>query len=98
MTHPKNPRLLTPESLGTILQLQNYRKLGQEGASNVTVQEVIRALEAAGWQTTKSDDEIHQLQHHDKARLVTIAGKLELSMPNGVRSILWIHAQVEETN
>ena len=64
----------------------------------MTVQEVIRALEAAGWRTTKRDDEIHQLRHDDKARLVTIAGKLELSMPNGVRSILWVHAQIEETN
>ena len=78
--------------------MRNYGKLGQEGASNVTVQEVIRALEVAGWRITTSDEEIHQLQHDDKARLVTIAGKLELRVPTGVQRILWIHAQIEETN
>jgi predicted RNA binding protein YcfA (HicA-like mRNA interferase family) len=84
--------------LGTILQLQNCGKLGQKGASHVTVQEVIRALEAAGWRTTKSDDELHHLRHENEARLVTIAGKLGLSVPPGVHRTLWLYAQVEETN
>jgi predicted RNA binding protein YcfA (HicA-like mRNA interferase family) len=78
--------------------VNNCGKLGQEGASHVTVQEVIRALEAAGWRTTKSDDDIHQLRHDNEARLVTIAGKLGLSLPLGVQRILLLHAQIEETN
>ena len=69
-----------------------------EGASHVTVQEVIRALEAAGWRATKNDDELHQLRHNDEVRLVTIAGKLELSVPLGVQRTLWHSAQVEETD
>ena len=64
----------------------------------MTVQEVIRALEAAGWQTTKNNDELHQLQCDDKAGFVTIAGKLELSVPLGVQRIVWQHAQVEEAD
>ena len=76
--------------------MQNRGNLGQ-GASPVTVQEVIRALESAGWRTTNRDDELHQLQLDDEARRVTIAGKLGLSMPVGVQRILWRHAQVEET-
>ncbi len=64
----------------------------------MTVQEVIRALEAAGWQTTKSDDEIHQLRHDIEARLVTITGKLGLGLPPGVQRTLLLYAQVEETN
>ena len=78
--------------------MNNCGKLGQEGASHVTVQELIRALEAAGWRTTKSDDEIHQLRHNDEARLVTIAGKLELSLPLGVQRLLLLHAQIGEAN
>ncbi len=76
--------------------MQNRGNLGQ-GASPVTVQEVIRALESAGC-TTNRDDELHQLQLDDEARRVTIAGKLGLSMPVGVQRILWRHAQVEETD
>ena len=64
----------------------------------MTVQEMIRALEAAGWRTTNRGDELHQLQLDDEARRVTIAGKLGLSMPVGVQSILWRYAQVEETD
>lgn len=62
----------------------------------MTVEEVIRALVAAGWQTTTTADELHQLQH--EARVVTIAGKLELSIPPGVQGILWRHAQVGEAD
>ena len=78
--------------------MQNCGKLGQEGASHVTVQEVIRALEAAGWRTTENDDELHQLRHDHEARLVTIVGKLGLSVPLGVQRTLWLYAQIEETN
>ncbi len=58
----------------------------------MTVQELIRALQAAGWQVVKSDDELHQLKHED--RIVTIAGKLELSLPPGVEYVLARHAQL----
>ena len=85
-------------SLETILQEQIYGILGQEGASRVTVQEVIRGLEDAGWRTIKTDDELHQLDREDKGGLVTIVGKLELSVPPGVQRILWRHAQVEEAD
>ena len=64
----------------------------------MTVQEVIRALEAAGWRTTKTDDELFQLRHEKEGGRVTIVGKLELNMPLGVLSILWRHAQVEEAD
>ncbi|HJN10935.1 MAG: hypothetical protein QGG09_14075 [Pirellulaceae bacterium] len=64
----------------------------------MTVQEVIRALEAAGWRTTIRDDELHQLQREDESQCVTIAGKLELSLPLGVQRILCCHARVEETD
>jgi len=64
----------------------------------VTVQEVIRALEAAGWRTTKEDEELHQLQCENQAGLVTIAGKLELSVPLGVQRTLWRLAQIEEAD
>lgn len=64
----------------------------------MTVQEVIRALEAAGWKIIKTDDELHQLQRDNESGIVTIAGKLELSMPLGVQRILWQQAQVEEAD
>lgn len=64
----------------------------------MTVQEVIRALEAAGWHTTKTTDEFVQLRCENKAGLVTIAGKLELQMPLGVQAILLRHAHVEEAD
>ena len=64
----------------------------------MTVLEVIRALEAAAWQATKIDEELHQLRRENEAGLVTIAGKLELSMPPGVQRTLWRHANVEETD
>ena len=64
----------------------------------MTVQEVIRALEAAGWRTTKNDEQLHQLQCDNKAGLVTINGKLELSVPLGVQRILWRLAQIEEAD
>lgn len=64
----------------------------------MTVQEVIRALEAAGWRATRADDELHQLQRDNEAGLVTIAGKLELSVPLGVQRILLQLAQVEEAD
>jgi len=70
----------------------------KQGASGVTVEEVIRALQAAGWQTTTTADELHQLQRENAEGLVTIAGKLALSMPPGVQRILWRHAQVEEAD
>ena len=64
----------------------------------MTVQEVIRALEAAGWRTTNLDEELHQLQRDGEALIVTIAGKLDLNVPLGVQRVLWHDTRVEEND
>ncbi len=72
------------------------QKLEREGASLVTVEEVIKLLESDGWRQTNDDECCWQFKHDTKAGAVTISGQLEMVMPVGVLRSLRRHAQVNE--
>ena len=68
----------------------------REGASLVTVDEVIKLLESDGWRHTSDDGSCRQFKHDSKTGTVTISGQLELVVPVGVLRILLRHVQLDE--
>ena len=86
---------MTPAVLRTILQSVVAVLVEPEGGLPVTVAETIEALEADGWRVVFEENDLRQLTHDAKARIVTVSGKLEVQMPPGVlRSVLQF-AQLE---
>jgi predicted RNA binding protein YcfA (HicA-like mRNA interferase family) len=71
-------------------------ELEREGASLVTVDEVIKLLESDGWRHTSDDGSCRQFKHDSKTVTVTLCGQLELVVPVGVLRMLLRHAQLDE--
>jgi hypothetical protein len=69
--------------------------LEREGASLVTVQQLIDVLLANGWRETKSDPPI-RLQQETLGKIVTISGRRELPIPPGALRTLLRYAQIQE--
>lgn len=72
------------------------QELEREGASLVTVDEVIKLLESDGWRHTSDDGSCRQFKHDSKVGTVTLSGKLELVVPVGVLRTLLRHVQRDE--
>lgn len=72
------------------------QELEREGASLVTVEEVIKLLESDGWRHTSDDGSGRQFKHVTKTGTVTLCGQLELVVPVGVLRTLLRHAQLHE--
>jgi predicted RNA binding protein YcfA (HicA-like mRNA interferase family) len=68
----------------------------REGASLVTVQQLIDVLQANGWRETKNEENFRRLQQETLRKTVTISGKLELTVPPGVLRAVRRHAQLQE--
>ena len=68
----------------------------REGASLVTVQQLIDVLLANGWRETKTEETSRRLQQETLRKTVTISGKLELLVPTGVLRAVLRHAQIQE--
>ncbi|MBI2479864.1 MAG: type II toxin-antitoxin system HicA family toxin [Planctomycetia bacterium] len=62
----------------------------------MTVEEVIKLLESAGWRQANDDESCRQFKHDSKTEAVTLSGKLEIVMPKGVLRNLLRHAQINE--
>ena len=73
-----------------------YRNAEREGASLVTVDEVIKLLESDGWRQTNTDQSCRSFRHDSKDGTVTISGQLEIIMPAGVVRSLRRHVQLDE--
>lgn len=73
---------------------RSINTLEREGASLVTVQEVIELLESHGWQRTRQDA-CQQFKHDSKAGTVTLNGQLQLVVPEGALRALLRHAEIE---
>jgi predicted RNA binding protein YcfA (HicA-like mRNA interferase family) len=84
---------LTAEVPPTILHSYDPER---EGASVVTVQEVIKVLEERGWQECGLQGELRCFRHPDREGLVTLNGKLELEVPPGALRSLRRYALQEE--
>ena len=67
---------------------------GREGASLVTVEEVIELLESSGWQRTRQDG-CQQFKSDSKSGTVTLYGELQLAVPPGALRMLLRHAEIE---
>ena len=72
------------------------QELEREGASLVTVEEVIKLLDSDGWRQTNNDESCRQFKHDTKTGTVTLSGKLEMVVPAGVLRSLRRHVQLEE--
>ena len=68
----------------------------REGASLVTVQQLIDVLHANGWRETKSEETFRRLQQETLRKTVTISAKLELKVPPAVLRAVQRHAQLQE--
>jgi predicted RNA binding protein YcfA (HicA-like mRNA interferase family) len=68
----------------------------REGASLVTVQQLIDVLQANGWRETKIEGNSRRLQQETLRRTITISGNLELIVPPAVLRTIWRHAQLQE--
>jgi predicted RNA binding protein YcfA (HicA-like mRNA interferase family) len=86
--------LLTAGVFGTILT--GVKVSEREGASLVTVQDVIQRLESDGWQPIEGNDCCRRFKHDTNAGIVTLSGKLELVVPRAVLQTLLRCAQLEE--
>jgi predicted RNA binding protein YcfA (HicA-like mRNA interferase family) len=56
----------------------------REGASLVTVQQLIDVLQQNGWRLTKTENDVRQYKHESNSRTVTVSGKLDLCVPQGM--------------
>ena len=65
-----------------------------EGVLLVTVQELLQALQADGWQVVHAEGSLHQLRHDSKPGLATLAGEPGLTLPAGVLGSLLGMAQL----
>ncbi|MDA1051107.1 MAG: addiction module toxin, HicA family [Planctomycetota bacterium] len=72
------------------------QELEREGASLVTVEEVIKLLELDGWRQINDDKTCRQFKHDSKTGTVTLSGQLELVVPAGVLRTLLRHVQLDE--
>lgn len=68
----------------------------REGASLVTVQQLIDVLQANGWRETKNEGNFRRLEQETLRKIITISGKLELNVPPAVLRALWRHSQLQE--
>ena len=68
----------------------------REGASLVTVQQLIVVLQANGWRETKNEENVRRLQQETLRKTITISGNLELNVPPAVLRAVWRHAQLQE--
>ncbi len=62
----------------------------------MTVEEVIKLLESAGWRQTSDDESCHQFRHDSKTEVVTLSGQLEIVVPKGVLRNFLRHVQLNE--
>lgn len=74
------------------------QELKREGASLVTVKEVIKLLESAGWRQTNDDESCRQFKHDSKTEAVTLSGRLEMVVPKGVLRSFLRQVQLNEEN
>ncbi|HUG69014.1 MAG TPA: type II toxin-antitoxin system HicA family toxin [Pirellulaceae bacterium] len=74
------------------------QELEREGASLVTVKEVIKLLESAGWRQTNDDESCRQFKHDSKTEAVTLSGRLEMVVPKGVLRSFLRQVQLNEEN
>jgi len=72
------------------------QELEREGASLVTVDEVIKLLESDSWRQTNDDESCRLFRHDSKSEIVTLSGKLEHIVPRGVLRSLLRHVQLSE--
>jgi predicted RNA binding protein YcfA (HicA-like mRNA interferase family) len=70
--------------------------LEREGASLVTVQQVIDVLEQHGWRLTKAENDLRQYKHDSIQLGVTLSGKPTLRVPQGTLRTLLRSAQCGE--
>lgn len=70
--------------------------LESEGASRVTVQQLIDVLQARGWRETTTDETCHRLHQETLHKTVTISGKLGLTVPPAVLRFAKRYAQIQE--
>ncbi len=72
------------------------QELEREGASLVTVEEVIKLLESAGWRQANDDESCRQFRHDTKGEAVTLSGQLAIVVPKGVLRSFLRHVQLNE--
>ena len=72
------------------------QELEREGASLVTVEEVIKLLESAGWRQANDDESCRQFRHDTKTEAVTLSGQLAIVVPKGVLRSFLRHVQLNE--
>jgi predicted RNA binding protein YcfA (HicA-like mRNA interferase family) len=68
----------------------------REGALLVTVQQLIDVLEQNGWRLLKTENNVRQYKHEAELRTVTVSGKLDLWVPQGMLRTLLRSAQSGE--
>ena len=62
----------------------------------MTVQQLIDVLQANGWRESKTEENHRRLQHDTLRKIVTISGRLELSVPPAVLRAVQRYAQLQE--
>ena len=72
------------------------QELEREGASLVTVEEVIKLLESAGWRQANDDESCRQFRHDTKTEAVTLSGQLAIVVPKGVLRSFLRHVHLNE--
>jgi predicted RNA binding protein YcfA (HicA-like mRNA interferase family) len=86
---------LTATSGRRILQSLTEEK-EREGASLVTIQQLIDVLKANGWRETENEEGFRRLKQETLRKIITISGSLEMNVPPAVLRSIWRYAQLQE--
>jgi predicted RNA binding protein YcfA (HicA-like mRNA interferase family) len=63
---------------------------------SVKVRDVIRRLEADGWELTRTRGSHRQFKHPLKRSVVTVSGHPSIDIPTGTLKNIWRQAEIED--